>query len=83
MGVCYNDMGDLEEAKKQIGLALQREPKHVFAHFNLGIVYLRSGDVEKANERFKKVIALDPKSEIAQRAQQLLAQHNPQNLQSN
>ncbi len=82
MGICYNDMGDLEEAKKQIRLALEHEPKHLFAHFNLGIVYLRGGEVEKANEWFKKVVELDPKNEIAQRAQQLLSQHNPQNLQT-
>jgi len=82
MGICYNDMGDLEEAKKQIRQALEHEPKHLFAHFNLGIVYLRGGEVEKANEWFKKVVELDPKNEIAQRAQQLLTQHNPQNLQT-
>lgn len=83
MGICYNDLGDLEEAKKQIRQALDYEPKHVFAHFNLGIVHLRGGEVEKANEWFKKVVDLDPKSEMAQRAQQLLSQHNPQNLQTN
>ncbi|HLF20428.1 MAG TPA: tetratricopeptide repeat protein [Bacteroidota bacterium] len=83
MGVCYNDLGNLDEARKQIELVIQNEPKHLFAHFNLGIVLLRGGDVEKANESFKQVIALDPKSEVAQRAQQLLTQHNPQNLQPN
>lgn len=83
MGICYNDMGNLEEAKKEIGLALKHEPKHLFAHYNLGIVHLRAGEIEKANEWFVKVVALDPKSEVAQRAQQLLTQHNPQNLQPN
>lgn len=83
MGICYNDMGNLEQAKKEIGLALTYEPKHLFAHYNLGIVHLRSGEIEKANEWFEKVVALDPQSEVAQRAQQLLIQHNPQNLQPN
>ncbi len=83
MGICFNDMGNLEEAKKEIQLALTYEPKHLFAHYNLGIVYLRGGDMEQANEWFKKVVALEPKSEVGQRAQQLLTQHNPQNLQPN
>jgi len=83
LGICFKETGNFEDARKEMQKALEFEPKHLFAHYNLGIVYLSNGDIAKANEWFKKVIAIDPKSEVAKRAQQLLAQHNPQTFQNN
>ena len=83
MGICYKELGNLEEATKQMEQALKDEPKHLFAHFNLGIVNLIEGNVAAANDWFRKTVALAPESEVGKRAQQLLAQHNQRDLQTN
>ena len=75
LGICYNDEGNLVEARKYMERALKSSPKHLMAHYNLGIVSLRGGDLNGANEWFKKVVAISPESEIGQRAQQLLKEH--------
>ena len=85
LGISYFEMsvGDstrrdefLEAAKEEMEKALTYSPKHQLAHFNLGIVYLHNGDMEKANEWFKKCIAIDPNSETGRKAQQLISQHS-------
>ncbi|MGB2869929.1 MAG: tetratricopeptide repeat protein [Bacteroidota bacterium] len=83
MGICYKELGNLGEARKQMEQALKDEPKHLFAHFNLGIVNLIEGNMTAANEWFRKTVALAPESEVGKRAQQLLAQHNQRDLQTN
>jgi cytochrome c-type biogenesis protein CcmH/NrfG len=75
LGICYNDVGNLDEAKIWMKKALENSPKHVLAHFNLGIVHLKAGEVEQANEWFRKTVQLDPNSEVGKRAQSLLEQH--------
>ncbi len=50
-------------------------PKHQAAAFNLGIVNLSAGSMEKSNEWFKKALEIDPRSNLGQRAQSLLEQH--------
>jgi cytochrome c-type biogenesis protein CcmH/NrfG len=76
MGICYKEVGNLSEAKASMLEALKYSPKHIYAHFNLGIVALSAENMTEANEWFKKTVALDPASEVAKRAQQLLTQHN-------
>lgn len=75
LGICYNDLGNLDEARASMEQALKYSPKHVLAHFNLGIVSLRSGDMKGALEWFKQTVALSPNSEIGKRAQELITQH--------
>lgn len=75
LGICFNDVGNLEEAKVWMKKALEYSPKHLLAHFNLGIVHLKAGEIEKSNEWFRKTVALDANSEVAKRAQSLLEQH--------
>lgn len=75
LGICYNDEGNLTEARKYMEQALKSSPKHLLGHFNLGIVSLRQGDLKGANDWFTKVVAISPNSEIGQRAQQLLKEH--------
>ncbi len=55
--------------------AIETKPKHQLAHFNLGIIHLHRGDMDGANIWLRKSVAIDPSSEAAQRAQQLLSQH--------
>ncbi|MCX6143027.1 MAG: zinc ribbon domain-containing protein [Ignavibacteriales bacterium] len=76
MGICYFETSNLDEARKEMELALKYDAKHVAAHFNLGIVSLRAGKVKEANEWFKKTIALAPKSDMGQQAKQILDQHS-------
>jgi Tfp pilus assembly protein PilF len=82
MGICYFETLSLEEARKEMEMALKYEPKHVAAHFNLGIVNLRAGKVKEANEWFKKTIALAPNSDMGQQAKQILEQHSSPLIQN-
>lgn len=61
LGVCYAE-GTAEPMK---GIMLLREvvdkdPGHANAHFNLGVLSVRSGQYEKAIERFEKVLETEP-----------------------
>ncbi len=61
LGACYAE-GTNEPMK---GIMLLREvvtkdPKHENAQFNLGILSVRSGQYEKAIERFQKVLEINP-----------------------
>lgn len=82
MGICYFDTSNLEEARKEMNLALKYDPKHVAAHFNLGIVSLKGGKVKEANDWFKKTIALSPTSDMGQQAKQILEQHSSPLIQN-
>jgi len=76
LGICYKELGNFSEAKKEMKEALKYVPKHLHANFNLGVVCLSEGNLHEANEWFKKTVALDPTGEVGKRAQQLLTQHN-------
>ena len=83
LGTSYYESGNATEAIRQMETALKYDPKHLQAHFNLGIVNLGAGRVKEANEWFKKTVALSPNSEIGKQAKQILEQHsNPQNLKN-
>ncbi len=81
LGICLHELGKDNEAKKEMTQALADDPKHVNATFNLGIIDLTQGNLKEANEWFTKTVSLSPNSEVGQRAQQLLKQHNPQLIQ--
>jgi tetratricopeptide (TPR) repeat protein len=83
LGICYKELGEFSEAKKEMKEALKYDPLHLHANFNLGIVCLSEGDFREANEWFKKTVALDPTSDVGKRAQQLLTQHNSQTPKTN
>lgn len=98
LGICYKETGAYDNAVGAMKKALEYDPKHLFATFNLGIVtldkskmYMDQGQMDKANgliresnDWFRKTVALAPTSEVGKRAQQLLTQHsNTQLPQSN
>jgi tetratricopeptide (TPR) repeat protein len=83
LGICYKELGKFAEAKSEMQKALKDVPKHIYAHFNLGIVCLSEGNLKEANEWFKKTVALDPASEVGTKAQQLLNQHKSQTTTKN
>ncbi len=83
LGICYKELGNFSEAKKEMKEALKYVPKHLQANFNLGVVCLSEGNLHEANEWFQKTIALDSTSEIGKRAHQLLTQHNSPTSKTN
>jgi predicted Zn-dependent protease len=83
LGICYKELGNYSEAKKEMKDALKYVPKHLHANFNLGVVCLSEGSLHEASEWFKKTVALDSTSEVGKRAQQLLIQHNTQTQKTN
>jgi tetratricopeptide (TPR) repeat protein/predicted nucleic acid-binding Zn ribbon protein len=75
LGICYFESGDKDRAIAEMKQALTYAPNHQLAHFNLGIVNLASGNLEAATEWFKKCIAINPQTETARRAEELIKQH--------
>lgn len=55
--------------------AIETKPDHQLAHFNLGIVHLRQGDMPGARKWFERCVAIDSTSESARRALQLMSEH--------
>lgn len=72
LGVCYFKKNEFAPAIEQMEKALKYDPRHVMAHFNLGIVNLNAGNSEKAKFWFKKVIEIEPNSDYAKKAEELL-----------
>ena len=83
LGICYFEKGDNGEAEQQMLTALKYDPKHLQAHFNLGIVCLKQRKMQEASDWFKKTIDLaPPNSDIAQQAKQFLEQHSSPLIQN-
>ena len=76
LGICYFESGDSPAALKEMEAALKYDPKHQMAMFNLGIVTLNQGNLPLSNDWFKKAVAVNPNTQIGQRAQQILSQHS-------
>ena len=76
LGICYYESGDSPTALKEMQTALTYDPKHQMALFNLGIVTLNQGNLAQSNEWFKKAVAVNPSTQVGQRAQQILTQHS-------
>lgn len=75
LGICYFELGNLEQAVKEIESVIKKDPKHQMAVFNLGIIQLSSQNLVEAKKWFKQCIAIDPQSTAGLRAQQILEQH--------
>ncbi|MDP1677750.1 MAG: tetratricopeptide repeat protein [Bacteroidota bacterium] len=75
LGICYFEIGNLDQAVKEIEFVVKKDPKHQMAVFNLGIIQLSSKNLDEAKKWFKQCIAIDPQSTAGLRAQQILEQH--------
>lgn len=75
MGICYYNLADYPTAISEMEKAIESQPDHQIAHLNLGIVNLTAGNLDKSKDWFKKVIELDPETDVAKRAQELLNSH--------
>ncbi len=74
MAVAYLNIPDEPmEAIRQINIVLERNPDHLQANFNKGIMLAQIGRVEQAIAHFEKVKELsEPGSEPYERAQQMI-----------
>jgi len=67
---------DLQLAENDFKQALQTDPKHQLALYNMGIVSLMQGNMEGGADWFGKAAAIDPTTEVGKKASMLLQQHS-------
>lgn len=60
IGMCYTELSNFEEAKKNFEFAVEANEDFSTAYNNLGNVYVRMGDRKNAKDAFKKAIEIDP-----------------------
>ncbi len=65
----------LMSAEKEMETALQHDPKHQLGYFNLGIVSLHMGNMDKAKSWFQQCATLDSTTETGMKAKMLIQQH--------
>ena len=71
-GVCYFSQKDYTNAIQVMEKALTYDKNHLFANFNLGIVNLNAGNIEKGKEWMEKVVKIAPNSEMGKQAQDII-----------
>jgi tetratricopeptide (TPR) repeat protein len=59
LGKCYQDRGDLEEARGAFREALTLDSGNVLVLKNLGDITFRQGDLEAAAEHYQRILELD------------------------
>jgi tetratricopeptide (TPR) repeat protein len=60
LGVCYYNLSKPDDAERLFKLALQRDPHHPFALFNIGIVNERRNHSDQALEYFHRALQSAP-----------------------
>jgi tetratricopeptide (TPR) repeat protein/ribosomal protein L40E len=75
MAICLFELGKADEAIAEMEKALTYSPNHQLALYNLGIVHLTLGNLEKAREYFNRCIDVNPSAEVSQKAKRILEQH--------
>jgi tetratricopeptide (TPR) repeat protein len=84
MGICYFEMAKtdtvhgtalFDTAIREMESALERNPDHQPAAFNLGVINLTMGNVPESNRWFRRAVELGAGSELGKRAQSILEQH--------
>jgi tetratricopeptide (TPR) repeat protein len=62
LGLCWKDMGQLDEAMTECRLAIQLDPKLAAAHHNLGFCWQAGGRLDEAMAEYRRAIQIDPKA---------------------
>ncbi|MCF8414131.1 MAG: tetratricopeptide repeat protein [Melioribacteraceae bacterium] len=75
MGVCYFSLADYKNATTAMQKAISINPKHQIGHFNLGIVSFAQNKTAEAINWWEKAIALNPGTDIAAKAKELIDQN--------
>lgn len=60
LGICYNELGQYDEAVIRLKRAVQLDPGHAHAWVGIGNAYYRMRKPEQALEAFEKAVELDP-----------------------
>jgi type IV pilus assembly protein PilF len=68
LGLTYTAMGKFDDAAKVLESAIKEYPKAALLYLDLGRLYKKSGDNEKALTAYQKVIGLAPESDLAEKA---------------
>lgn len=55
----YISLGNLEKAEGAMQTLIASDPKNPLLHFNVGVIYDNSGEIDKAASAYKKAIELD------------------------
>lgn len=61
MGLCYQKIGNYEEAERRYDLAAQLDPKNAYARNNLSALYFQQGNYDDALDIAMEAIAIDGK----------------------
>ncbi len=72
LGVCYFELKKYDKSIEIIKSAIEIEPKHQIAHFNLGIVNLAKGNAAEAQDWWRKARDINPNTNIGKKAEELL-----------
>lgn len=84
LGICYFELGKIDstqseglfaQAINEMETTMKNNSKHQAGAFNLGIVYLYSGNMLESNKWLKKAVDLNPESDLGKRAKTILEQH--------
>jgi tetratricopeptide (TPR) repeat protein len=65
LGVVYNTMGRLDDAKRELEIARKQAPTNAQITAYLGEVQLSQGDAGQAEKSYDSALALDPANELA------------------
>jgi tetratricopeptide (TPR) repeat protein len=60
LGKAYLNRGDDDKARAELEQAAQADAKLPMVHYNLGVVYKRKREYQKAKEEFLKDVAVEP-----------------------
>lgn len=67
LGMKYVDNNELEKALAEFSVAFQNNPNSANAIGNIGVVYQKMGNIEKAKDCYRQALAIDPKDESVAR----------------
>lgn len=76
MGVCYFELKKYDKSINVIKSALEIDPKHQIANFNLGIVNFANNNIAEAKLWWEKARDINPSSNIGKKAEELLKSNN-------
>ena len=84
-GICYFELArtdttgaeeNFRAAVREMKTALDRNPSHQPAAFNLGVVHLSMGHIEESRSWLTKAAAMNENSDLGKRARTMLEQHS-------
>ncbi len=70
LAIAYFNLGIIDLALAELNKVIKIDPKHAYAHYNLGVVLWRGrNDLKGAEKEFRKYLELEPNGTLSQAAQ--------------